>query len=62
MDGKDIRHHLTTVTYFNKTGYPRIEDFPNYLDTGDTKRSGYGPGITDADLFTITLSARKVTP
>ena len=62
MDADQIRREETVVTYFNRNSYPRDEVIPNYPDLGKTDRSQVGPILTDADLFTITMSAKKVAP
>jgi hypothetical protein len=64
LDADEVRGGKTVVTYFNKinSSYPRDNVIENFRYFGETKRSSYGPGITDADLFIVTLSARKVTP
>jgi hypothetical protein len=59
-----VREEKPVTLYFNKRWYPRDPDDPTsttpYVSYGEA-RSRY-TGLTDADLFSITLSARKVTP
>jgi hypothetical protein len=57
-----VREEKPVTLYFNKRMYPRSPVDPagnNYVFFGK-ERSRYG--LPDTDLFTITLSARKVTP
>jgi hypothetical protein len=61
MGGKNVRHHLPSVMYFSRKVYPGLNS-NSYLNIGVTDRRSYDSTVTDADLFTITLSARKVTP
>lgn len=54
----DLHAERAATLYFNKSGYPRERDFENYRDSG-APRSKFGPSITDADLFSATISAKK---
>ncbi|MBS0342225.1 MAG: hypothetical protein JSS56_17020 [Proteobacteria bacterium] len=62
MNAEQILREETVVTYFNKLMYPRVPSIENYPDLGTTNRSRFGPPLTDADLFTITMRSRKVAP
>ena len=62
LDLSQVREEKPVALYFNKRWYPRDPDNPAKGDVFyGTERSRY-PGSTDADLFTITLSARKMAP
>jgi hypothetical protein len=61
-----VREGKPVALYFRKSSYPRepdpiLNNFGYSVFSG-LGRSRYGPGITDADLFAITLTAKKVTP
>lgn len=58
---EDVLAEKTVATYINRRIYPRHPDAEDYQSSGQTDRSKYGPGISDSDLFTITLSAKKVS-
>jgi hypothetical protein len=59
---EDVLAEKTVTTYLNKRNYPRNSKIDNYPALGHTKRSDFGPSITDEDLFTVTLIAKKVSP
>lgn len=60
LDRKDVLAEKSTTTYFWRGGYPR-DEMENYADYGHQNPEKYKAEIHQ-DLFTITLSARKVTP
>ncbi|MET0288126.1 MAG: hypothetical protein ABW178_00695 [Pseudoxanthomonas sp.] len=47
------------TVYFNKSAYASRDPAYAPISFGQTDRSRFGPAITDAELFTITLSATK---
>jgi hypothetical protein len=61
ISGENIRRQKTAVTYFWRKSYPG-SGYNNFLNIGVIDRSTYDSTVTDADLFTITLSSRKLTP
>lgn len=50
------------TTYFLKRFYPKDADIDNYPDYGQSDRSRLAPDVSDSELFTVTLSSRKVMP
>lgn len=50
------------TTYFWKQFYPRNVDIDNYPESGQTDRSKMASSLKDEDLFTVTLSAKAITP
>lgn len=60
IDDDDIFAERTKILYFWKGGYPRsgMDDYP---DLGETSIEKYGEALRN-DLFSITLTARKVRP
>ena len=54
-----VREEKAVALYFHKDTYTRGLSIPVL---GEIDRSRFNPDVTDADLFTITLSARKVAP
>jgi hypothetical protein len=65
ISGDDIRNQKIVVTYFYIKSYPGSTTQKPWVEDGITeteRHNKYGSTIPDADLFTITLSARKVTP
>ncbi|RMH93227.1 hypothetical protein EBB59_06230 [Lysobacter pythonis] len=57
---KSVLAETSTTTYFWRGGYPR-DEMANYPDSGYRTPERFKPEIRN-DLFSITLSARKVTP
>jgi hypothetical protein len=62
ISGKAIRSQKTVVMYFYIKSYPGSDAWVDYGITETERHNKYGSTIPDATLFTITLSARKVTP
>jgi hypothetical protein len=63
ISGEDIRNQKTVVLYFSRISYPGSGTPRSWVDSGITeRRRRLASTATDADLFTVTLSARKVTP
>lgn len=60
MDYDEIFAEKTKVLYFWKGGYPR-SGMDNYQDLGETSIEKYGEAPRN-DLFSITLTAKKVRP
>ena len=63
LSEKDLHAEKSVKFYFNRHWYPGNPNDPTAsgdVYSGDTDRSRLGPILTDADLFTITLSVRKL--
>jgi hypothetical protein len=64
LSEKNLHSGEAVTEYFNKKNYPRalgIKDGEaGYNSSGTVDRSQFNPNVTDADLFTITLSVRKL--
>ncbi|RMH93135.1 hypothetical protein EBB59_06240 [Lysobacter pythonis] len=60
LDRDELLAQQSRTTYFWRGGYPR-DEMANYPDSGYRTPERFKPEIRN-DLFSITLSARKVTP
>lgn len=61
LDEEQIRAEQSETTYFSKATYPRVQtSLEDYPASGETDRSRFGQTITDDDLFTVVLKARRL--
>ncbi|MGO1070092.1 hypothetical protein [Lysobacter sp. CA199] len=57
-----IKAQQAEKTYLLKQFYPQDPDIENYGAYGQTDRSKMDPALKDAELFTVTLTPKAVTP
>jgi hypothetical protein len=62
LTAEQVFAQQSVTTYFLKRFYPRNAKLDNFPDFGQKNREMLAPEISDSDLFTITLSARKEQP
>ena len=58
----DFANKKPVTTYFQKEFYPLVTEIRDASIQGRTERSKISPGISDKDLFTITLAPQEVQP
>jgi hypothetical protein len=59
---EDVRSGEPVITYMFKSAYPREIGFDDFKEFGQRDRSKISKSISDDDLFTVTMSAKKVSP
>ncbi|GAB3374968.1 hypothetical protein GCM10027431_28170 [Lysobacter rhizosphaerae] len=62
LSAKEVSAGGQKKTYFPKEFYLLPSGIENYSTIGQPDRSQFAPGITDDELFTITLTAEQVQP
>lgn len=62
LSASEVLAEKPVTTYFRKELYPQVTTLSHYSDLGQTDRSKFAAYITDAGLFTITMTATKVQP